>query len=293
MAATGISATATAERKRVEAVVETLAAIHHHGESLGELAHDARNMVTALGLYCDLLDEPGVLAPPHRHYASELRLLTEASRCLVEKLSQLETGEPENRVSARTISSLQGRLFAETAESYPWGALSAEPMQEGLIDDFRDELLSIRGLLAAIPGPSVTVSVTAAGGAWPVRMSSENLIRALVNLVKNSAESIIGAGVIEICLSERRDEGGAVRSLVLSLEDTGRGISADLMEKVFESGFTTRARSASAGDWTSGHRGMGLSITRSIIETAGGSIQAENRNGQGARFVLRLPVRDC
>ena len=37
-----------AERKRVEAVVETLAAIHNHGESLAELAHDASNMVTAL-----------------------------------------------------------------------------------------------------------------------------------------------------------------------------------------------------------------------------------------------------
>jgi hypothetical protein len=51
---------AVAERRRVEAVVETLAAIHNHGESLVELAHDARNMVTALSLYCDLLEEPGV-----------------------------------------------------------------------------------------------------------------------------------------------------------------------------------------------------------------------------------------
>ena len=43
------------ERSRVEAVVETLAALHGQGESLAEVAHDARNMVTALGLYCDLL----------------------------------------------------------------------------------------------------------------------------------------------------------------------------------------------------------------------------------------------
>jgi signal transduction histidine kinase len=293
MAATGLSGAGTAERKRVEAVVETLAAIHHHGESLGELAHDARNMVTALGLYCDLLDEPGVLAPAHRHYSSELRLLAEASRCLVEKLSQLETGEAGDRTPGRTISYQQGRLFAEISEPYPWSALSAESMSGGLIDDFREELLSIRGLLAAIPGPSVTVSVTAEGGAWPVRMSGENLIRALVNLVRNSGESINGAGAIELCLSERSDDGGAVRSVVLSLEDTGCGIPANLAGKVFEPGFTTRAGSSVAGGWHSGHRGLGLSITRSIIEGAGGRILAENRAGQGARFVLELPVRDC
>ena len=52
------------ERKRVEAVVETLATLRSQGESVAEVAHDARNMVTALGLYCDLLEEPGVLTAP-------------------------------------------------------------------------------------------------------------------------------------------------------------------------------------------------------------------------------------
>jgi hypothetical protein len=58
------------ERRRVEAVVETLAAARGEGENLAELAHDARNMVTALGLYCDLLDEPGVLGAPYAHYGN-------------------------------------------------------------------------------------------------------------------------------------------------------------------------------------------------------------------------------
>jgi len=68
-----------AERRRVEAVVETLATLRSEGENLEEVAHDARNMVTALGLYCDLLQEPGVLAPPYMHYGNELRLVAAAS----------------------------------------------------------------------------------------------------------------------------------------------------------------------------------------------------------------------
>ena len=50
-------------------------------------------MVTALGLYCDLLEEPGVLAPPFRHYGGELRLVAAASRRLVEKLVALENAD--------------------------------------------------------------------------------------------------------------------------------------------------------------------------------------------------------
>ena len=79
-----------AGRRRVEAVVETLATLRSRGESLAEVAHDARNMVTALGLYCDLLEEPGVLATQFLHYGSELRLVAAASRRLVEKLVALD-----------------------------------------------------------------------------------------------------------------------------------------------------------------------------------------------------------
>lgn len=296
------------ERRRVEAVVETLAAMHNHGESLGELAHDARNMVTALSLYCDLLEEPGVLSASHRHYGSELRLLAEASRRLVEKMVLLEGGEDPGARS-RTASARQGRLFPETPEpEFPFNLLPHESSSESrsgspsdflsgaLIEDFRAELVSSRNLLAAIAGPSITVTATASGGSWPVRMTPENLIRALVNLVKNSAESIIGPGAIELRLGEHRDGSGAVRFLLLCLEDTGGGIPEEFLERVFEPGFTTRAGELD-GRWTAGHRGLGLSITRSIVEAAGGRIyaenriQAKNREPGGARFVVELPVR--
>ncbi len=76
--------------ERVETAMETLAGLHGTSESLGEVAHDARNMVTALELYCDLLEEPGVLNPAFNHYAHELRLVAAASRRLVEKLLVLD-----------------------------------------------------------------------------------------------------------------------------------------------------------------------------------------------------------
>jgi hypothetical protein len=89
-----------AERKRVEAVVETLATLRSGAENLAEVAHDARNMVTALGLYCDLLEEPGVLTAPFHHYGGELRLVAAASRRLVEKLVALDAHEASGAAKA-------------------------------------------------------------------------------------------------------------------------------------------------------------------------------------------------
>src|ERR1700748_3171605 len=53
--------------------------------SLAEVTHEARNMVTMLGLYCELLDQPGVLTTAYRHYGGELKMVAAASRSLVER----------------------------------------------------------------------------------------------------------------------------------------------------------------------------------------------------------------
>jgi signal transduction histidine kinase len=77
---------------------------------------------------------------------------------------------------------------------------------------------------------------------------------------------------------------------MLTIEDNGPGIPRKALEKVFESGFTTRPGASAAGNSHS-HRGLGLSITRSIVEAGGGHIHAVHRVSTGARFEIALPVR--
>jgi signal transduction histidine kinase len=298
----------------VEAVVETLAAIHNHGESLVELAHDARNMVTALSLYCDLLEEPGVLSAAHRHYGSELRLVAEASRSLVEKLARLDDPnlddrkfddpKEDDRQDSRPApdSSLQGRLFPEPPRTERLAARSSQepihlkPMNdlldELLIGNVQQEVLDSRNVLAAVAGPSIALTVDGDGAAFPVRMTSEDLIRVLLNLVRNAAEGIGGVGTIELTLASRKGAAGEAAAVILVVEDTGSGIPGGLLERVFEPGFTTRGSASTGARWASGdRRGLGLAITRGIVEAAGGAIHAGNRAGGGARFVIELPVR--
>ncbi len=284
-----------AERKRVEAVVETLANLRGGGESLAEVAHDARNMVTALGLYCDLLEEPGVLAPSYLHYGSELRLVATASRRLVEKLVALDarndrrhaatgpaTGPAEIGASQLRV---EPRPVNRHRHSGQWDLLPADP-----IHNLASELLANRNLLAALAGPAIAVTVDAEGGSKPVKLTAEDLTRVLVNLVKNAAEAMTAGGRIHLSLREHPAVAGTAEWLSLTIEDNGPGIPPAATDSIFASGYTTRTQSET-GAWPATHRGLGLAITRSIVEEAGGRIHAINRSPSGARFEIELPVR--
>ena len=284
----------TAERRRVEAVVETLATLRSEGENLAEVAHDARNMVTALGLYCDLLEEPGVLTAPYLHYGSELRLVATASRRLVEKLVALDTREAPGGASSQVASrDLERSPTPASAgdrlqQSRRWDLMPAEP-----IDNLAGELLANRNLLAALAGTSIALTVDAEGGARPVRLTGEDLTRVLVNLVKNAAEAMPAGGTIQLGLREQPAQPGAPRWLSLTIEDNGPGIARKALDKIFEAGYSTRLSGPSTnGGWPATHRGLGLSITRSIVEAAGGRIHAANRARGGARLKIELPVRE-
>jgi signal transduction histidine kinase len=304
----GLAGVSVNERKRVVAVVETLTNLRSEGESLAEVAHDARNMVTALGLYCDLLEEPGILNPSFQHYASELRLVATASRRLVEKLLMLDArldariapdmagtgaGLSINHGAARAEAHARGPERLEQARR--WDLLPPVP-----INNLAAELLSNRNLLAALAGPSIALTVDVEGGALPVRLTGEDLTRILVNLVKNAAEAMPDAGRIAISLHEFHADAKLPPWLLLTIEDNGSGIPVESLGRIFDSGYSTRASGASGpgasgssgpGNWPASHRGLGLSITRSIVESSGGSIHAANRVPAGACFKIELPTR--
>jgi two-component system sensor kinase FixL len=105
------------------------------------------------------------------------------------------------------------------------------------------------------------------------------LQQVLLNLILNGMDALGTAvgnrrNVAVTAQREGRDR------LAFSVADTGTGISAAQIDRVFDPFFTTK---------TSGI-GMGLSISRSIIEAHGGRLWAENNAGCGATFRFTLPV---
>jgi len=83
---------------------------------------------------------------------------------------------------------------------------------------------------------------------------------------------------MQLCLVIRadRNENGDV---LVSVRDSGNGFPSGLAEQLFEPFFSTKAEGT----------GMGLAIARGIIEAHGGTISAENFDGGGACFTVRLP----
>ncbi|HLY41146.1 MAG TPA: sensor histidine kinase [Terracidiphilus sp.] len=253
-------------------------------ETLADVAHDARNMVTALGLYCDLLDVPGVLSAPFQHYGSELKVVVAASRRLVEKLAAFEHPGPKTE---EMIDTAPAPLA--TTPHLQWNSVPPK-----LIDNLAAELKANRNLLSALAGPNTIVTVDIVDGALPVNLTGEDFTRILVNLVKNAAEAMPEGGRIHLTLLESFSGPAADPVLILNIEDNGPGFSSDALNHLFEAGFSVQVRSDAgnnARQRSREHRGLGLSITRSIVEAAGGRIHAANRDPVGACFQIELPVR--
>ena len=81
----------------------------------------------------------------------------------------------------------------------------------------------------------------------------------------------------KVVIATERNADGAIRT---SVRDYGVGISEEARDRLFDHFFTTKAQGL----------GMGLAIVRSIVESHGGTIAAENAEGGGARFYFTLPA---
>jgi signal transduction histidine kinase len=101
------------------------------------------------------------------------------------------------------------------------------------------------------------------------------LEQVLLNLIKNAEQAISGDGEIRIVTR------AAVRPgwVELIVADTGPGIPAEYLSRIFDPYFTTKATGT----------GLGLSIISRIVDEHGGTIEVYSRPGQGAEFVLGFP----
>ena len=106
-------------------------------------------------------------------------------------------------------------------------------------------------------------------------MAEKDQIRmAIDNLVKNAVSAMNGNGTLKIII--HRTENGEVE---ISFSDTGDGISPDHIEQIFLPLFTTKAKGI----------GLGLSITKMIVENHGGRIYVDSKPEMGAKFSIQLP----
>ena len=204
------------------------------------LAHDASNLLGALSLYSDLLGMPGVLYEEHRGYAAELRMLSDRSWAMIDRLV--------NHARAVQLSKAK-----------------AEPVVLPNIVD------KCRGLLSRVAGRAVETTY-GVGAFRPVNVPAEMVERILTNLVKNAAEASLWVGAIRIHVEGVKEQpdviGGRDRRMVmLTVQDKGCGMDEATMRRLMNGTGVSPAKG----------RGLGFRVVRELVAISGGCLSIESQ----------------
>jgi PAS domain S-box-containing protein len=158
------------------------------------------------------------------------------------------------------------------------------------------EAVTVTALVAPVleecpPPATVQVITQITDDLPPVYVDPGQMEQVLVNLVTNAYQAMPDGGELAIkATSLSRESGRPALSIVegagegvvsISVTDTGSGILPENKGKIFEPLFTTRARGM----------GLGLAITKILVEGQGGTIEVESEAGQGSTFTVKLSVQ--
>jgi hypothetical protein len=220
------------------------------------LAHDAGNLLSALGLYCDLLQAPGVLQPEHQHYAEELRKLAGRSGSMIQRL---------------LIANLPATEEAHPPSCDPAAVLSDQA-----------------AILDSVAGAWATVTVEVQPGLTSAPMPTETLERITLNLVRNAAQAI---QKVEEAKAEDEVTPGSIRvvfrqtaaCLELCVEDDGPGLTPAMAASFV---YPTLVPAGAA-------HGLGHRIVHELAHKSGGQISVRVRPGRGSAITLSWPVTEA
>lgn len=249
-------------------------------------ADEVRALVEAFN---GLADQLRVHEQTRREFASdvshELHSLASAMQTAAEALER-GAAEASPALGQRLIGGLLGhtrrlsRLADDLLELARWegGRLRVDAQEIDLVE-------VVRGCLdewtPEARRRSISLQVRLPIGPLPLYGDQIRLIQALGNLVENALKYAGTGGWVRVDLGPARDN-----TYELSVTDSGPGIPAEVLPRVFERYFRVEGR-ASGGP---GGMGLGLAIARAIVVAHGGELTAESPSGSGARFVLRLPA---
>ncbi len=224
------------------------------------LAHDARNWLTVLQVYCDLLRTSRTVTEEGRPWLDELAGAVERGNGLVDSLMGLAQSALQSESQApRQVDSMPPLDLAAAVERR-------------------------LPLLRQMAGNKIELEIKTAGDGGPTALREPEFERILLNLVRNAIEAMENGGRLRIVLEH--GHGDSSHSILLRVSDTGSGIAAELLPHIFNSGVSTKL--AASEDPQS--RGFGLAIVRELALRAGGSVRVRSKPRQGSSFTVELPL---
>jgi len=138
------------------------------------------------------------------------------------------------------------------------------------------------GLLRSTLGSRIAMDVAVDAGVCPINVDAAELELALINLSLNAKHAMPGGGRLHISARNEGASEDGTTMVVIAVADTGVGIPADVMPRVFEPFFTTRMHEAGSG--------LGLSQVHGFCAQAGGCARIVSQLGEGTTVEMVLPA---
>ena len=164
------------------------------------------------------------------------------------------------------------KSFLAMARSKPVERRSAD------LDAIVDSVLDLAGF--GLRRAGVELIRTRAAAAKPIFVDEDQIHQVVMNLVLNAQQALEGVAGPQLIVATSVEQG----RVVLTVADNGCGMDETVRSRAFEPFFTTKPQGLGTG--------VGLSICHGIVTAHDGSIELASASGEGARFVVELPVRE-
>ena len=246
------------EAKRLEAALMQAQKMEAIGTLAGGIAHDFNNILSAVIGYSELsLPQVATDAPVHRY------------------LQQILTA------GLRARDLVQQILTFSRKDDRELRPLHVAPL-------VKEALKLLRSSLPA----TVEISLHIDPDLDPVLADPTQIQQIVMNLCTNAAHAMDAeGGRLNVNVSQVRLSGGDIRLhpglyvgdyMKLSVQDTGRGIPPEIMQKIYDPYFTTKEKGKGTG--------LGLSVIHGILQSYGGAVYATSEPGRGSTFNVYIPL---
>jgi signal transduction histidine kinase len=232
------------------AVAVQNAILFQQSDLIAEIVHEMRTPLTAIISYADLLQRPNATPDQCCQFAGIIQ--HEADRISGIASSFLDLARLESGRAHLT----KGRVDPNTVIYMAVNVLTPQADDKQI------------GLLVDVPGDLL-----------PVVGDAQRLHQVMLNLVGNAIKYCRAGDSVTIKAESKKDR------LTISVADTGSGIPADALPHIFERFYRVPGAESKASG-----TGLGLTITRKIIEAHGGEITVSSEEGHGATFTFTLPM---
>ena len=246
-----------AERERVEATLHQMQRLEAVGQLTAGVAHDFNNLLTVVLGNVAMIQRAGTGA------ALDERM--------VARLGHIQA-------AAERGAALTAQLLAFSRRQ----RLEARPL------DLNATVAGMRDMLASSIGNAITITLDLAPDLWPAMVDPTQIELVILNLAINARDAMSVGGTVTITTAnvtrgepERVEDPPAGDHVVVTVADTGSGMTAVVLAQVFEPFFTTKEVGRGSG--------LGLAQVFGFAKQSGGGVRIHTVPGEGTRVLVYLP----